>query len=87
MTNVIYVDVTPYDDWDDPEWKAPAGAGEWMNPWPQAPEITVPDSPVKPPMQCHVAYLSAMVRVSAVIAASELFGKSMETNKGSQKGW
>lgn len=48
MTNAIYLDVAPFGDWDDPEWRVPAGAEEWMNPFPQAPEITVPDGlPIK----------------------------------------
>ena len=48
MTNAIYLDMPPYGDWDDPEWRVPEGAEGWMNPFPQAPEITVPDGPALP---------------------------------------
>ncbi|MCL0052489.1 CehA/McbA family metallohydrolase [Peptococcaceae bacterium] len=45
MTNAIYLDMPPYGDWDDPEWRVPEGAERWMNPFPRTPEITVPDGP------------------------------------------
>lgn len=48
VTNPIYINLDGDDHWGAEEWTYPEGAEEWMNPWPIAPEITVPDGPSKP---------------------------------------
>jgi hypothetical protein len=50
MTNAIYLDVEPYGDWGADSWQFPEGSENWFNPFPNAPEITVPDGPSEPPM-------------------------------------
>jgi hypothetical protein len=47
-TNPFYIDVDRDGHWGAEEWTFPEGAEEWMNPWPKAPAITIPDGPGKP---------------------------------------
>lgn len=48
VTNPFYIDVDRDGQWGADEWAFPEGADEWLNPWPIAPAITVPDGPGKP---------------------------------------
>lgn len=48
VTNPFFIDVDRDGHWGAEEWTFPTGAEDWMNPWPIAPAITVPDGPGKP---------------------------------------
>jgi hypothetical protein len=48
VSNPFYIDGDGDGHWGAKEWTFPDGADEWMNPWPKAPAITVPDGPGKP---------------------------------------
>ncbi len=48
MTNAIYIVTEPHADWGSKQWVFPPGAEDWNNPWPNVPEITVPDGPAVP---------------------------------------
>jgi hypothetical protein len=48
VTNPFYIDVDRDGHWGARQWTFPEGAEEWMNPWPKAPAVTVPDGPGKP---------------------------------------
>ncbi len=48
VTNPFFIDVDHDGHWGARQWVFPAGAEEWMNPWPKAPAITVQNGPGKP---------------------------------------
>ena len=52
MTNPIYLKspYTGWKAWGSTEWRFPEGAAEWFNPFPNHPEVTIPDGPSLPPV-------------------------------------
>ena len=49
ITNPVFVDADCDGNWGADEWTFPKGSIKWANPWPQTPDLTMPDGPNHPP--------------------------------------
>lgn len=58
MTNPFFIDGNGDGKWGSQDWTFPEGAGEWGNPWPKSPAITVPDGPAKPEFELPPALVT-----------------------------